>query len=68
MLVLGGNGHKLNASLIDYETDLEYQVDLGSRIRMPVWGGKPILIKTILLNDILHRLDLVLKNLFVNIA
>ena len=35
VLVLGGNGHKLNASLIDYESQIETQVDLGSKIPMP---------------------------------
>lgn len=39
-MVLGGNGHKLNVSLIDYENDFEQQIDLGSRLRMPVSGHK----------------------------
>ena len=38
VMVLGGNGHKLNVSLIDYENDFEQQIDLGSRLRMPVSG------------------------------
>ena len=38
MLVLGGNGHKLNASLIDYETETETQLDLGAKVPMPVMG------------------------------
>jgi len=40
VMVLGGNGHKLNVSLIDYENDFEQQIDLGSRLRMPVSGHK----------------------------
>jgi hypothetical protein len=35
VLVIGGNGHKMNASAIDYETGLEKEVDLNSRVRMP---------------------------------
>ena len=38
MLVLGGNGHKLNASLIDYETETETPLDLGAKVPMPVLG------------------------------
>ena len=38
VLVLGGNGHKLNASLIDYETETETQLDLGAKVPMPVLG------------------------------
>jgi hypothetical protein len=40
VMVLGGNGHKLNVSLIDYENDFEQQIDLGARLRMPVSGHK----------------------------
>ena len=40
VLVLGGNGHKLNASLIDYETETETQLDLGAKVPMPVSGLK----------------------------
>lgn len=35
VLVLGGNGHKLNASLIDTETQTETQLNLGAKVPMP---------------------------------
>ena len=37
ILVLGGNGHKLNASLVDVESKIETQLDLGTKVQMPVW-------------------------------
>ena len=35
VFIVGGNGHKLNASLIDYENEYEQQIDLSQRVRMP---------------------------------